>query len=253
MVSKDSRDIQCGALLAEWFDVEGGDPDPLELVRGIEQDRPNYIRRPGFVRKLLPLSVDPRTGKVGSGGFYLFKRVQDTDEYFRWTESEYRVDGLLFRERPFVANLNQFVGRIVGARDFRPIGLSHASLRFQLWSCRERDAGARATRVWPELSRMAEIAGFASVWLAADEVNQHIGAVTVASRTPDTATDDYGAWGRLAGVAELDELRSLTKVQDLTLWVFTIWLPTKGTSETSWLWPNSPPLPAPPRPADAHQ
>jgi hypothetical protein len=253
MVSKDSRDIQCGALLAEWFDVEGGNPDPLELVRSIERDRPHYTRRPGLVRKLLPISVDPTTGKVGSGGFYLFKRLHDTDEYFRWTESEYRVDGLLFHERPFVANLHKFVGRIVGAHDFRPIGLSHAALRFQLWSCREKDAEARATRVWPELRRAAEISGLASVWLAADEVNQHIGAVTVASRTPDTATDDYGAWGRLAGVAELDELRSLTKVQDLTLWVFTIWLPPEENSETPWLWPNSPPLPAPPGPAAAHQ
>jgi hypothetical protein len=253
MVSKDSRDIQCGALLAEWFDVEGGEPDPSELVRSIERDRPHYTRRPGLVRKLLPISVDPRTGKVGSGGFYLFERLRDTDEYFRWTESEYRVDGLLFHERPFVANLHKFVGRIVGARDFRPIGLSHASLRFQLWSCRERDAEARATRVWPELSRAAETSGFASIWLAADEVNQHIGAVTVASRTPDTVTDDYGAWGRLAGVAELDELRSLSKVQDLTLWVFTIWLPPAANAETAGLWPNSPPLPAPPGPAAARQ
>jgi hypothetical protein len=253
MVSGDSRDIQCGALLAEWFDVEGGEPDPAELVRSIEQDRPHYIRRPGFVRKLLPISVDPHTGKAGSGGFYLFKRLQDTDDYFRWTESEYRADGLLFRERPFVGRLNKFVGRIVGARDFRPIGLSHASLRFQLWNCSDADAAARAARVWPELSRVTETAGFASVWLAADTTNQLIGAVTVASRTPGIATDDYSAWGRLADVAELDELRSLTKVRDLTLWVFTIWLPAGDNSETSWLWPNSPPLPAPPRPAAAHR
>jgi hypothetical protein len=253
MVSKDNRDIQCGALLAEWFDVEGGAPDPLELVRSIEQDRPHYVRRPGLVRKLLPISVDPKTGKVGSGGFYLFKRLQDTDEYFRWTESEYRVDGLLFHERPFVANLHKFVGRIVAARDFRPIGLSHAALRFQLWNCRERDAETRASRVWSELSRVAEVAGLASVWLAVDAPNQHIGAVTVASRTPDTATDDYGAWKRLTSVTELDELRSLTKVQDLTLWVFTIWLPPAGDTDPTGLWPNSPPLPAPPGPADVHQ
>jgi hypothetical protein len=250
MVSEDNHDIQCGALLAEWFDVEGGDPDPAELVRSIEQDRPHYTRRPGFVRKLLPIRVDPGTGKVGSGGFYLFERLQDTDEYFRWTESEYRVDGLLFHERPFVANLHKFVGRIVGARDFRPIGRSHASLRFQLWSCGERDAEARAARAWPELSRVAETSGLASVWLAADAVSQHIGAVTVAARTPDTTTDDYDAWRRLAAVVELDELRPLTKVQDLTLWVFTIWLPAARNAGTSRLWPNSPPLPAPPAVTD---
>jgi hypothetical protein len=253
MVSEDSRDIQCGALLAEWFDVAGGDPDPSELVRSIEQDRPHYTRRPGFVRKLLPISVDPRTGKVGSGGFYLFERLRDIDEYFRWTESEYRVDGLLFHERPFVANLHKFVGRIIGARDFCPIGRPHASLRFQLWSCRERDAEARATRAWPELSRVAETSGLASVWLAADEASQHIAAVTVASRTPDTATNDYGAWERLASVTESDELRALTKVQDLTLWVFTIWLPTARNTETSRLWPNSPPLPAPPSLTDTQR
>ena len=46
---------------------------PMDIVPMIERDRAVMTARPGFVRKFIPLRIDPASGNLLSGGRYLFR------------------------------------------------------------------------------------------------------------------------------------------------------------------------------------
>src|ERR1044071_2783839 len=87
--------IACGAVRPEAhagddlaargaFTCDFGLPGnmPFDQVPAIlERDRTFMSARPGFVRKLVPLGIDPFTGDLSSGGRYLFESKQDADAY----------------------------------------------------------------------------------------------------------------------------------------------------------------------------
>jgi hypothetical protein len=248
MVSGDVGAVECGAVIVELFDVAGSD-DEAAIVDSIEADRPHYTLRPGLVRKLLPLAIDATTGKVTSGGAYLFDSVQNAKAYLRWTGEEYRVDGLLFHERPFVANLSCFIGPVVGAHDFDSFETAQASLRIQIWQAPTHQAGQIARAAWQALKRGAEEAGLSGIWLAFEPDSDRIALITVIRRTEGVLGDDYDAWDRLNSKQSIGDVLSngtaLTSLHDACMWIFTIWQPPQDGIQKLGLWPNSPPLPSP--------
>jgi hypothetical protein len=235
-------------MVVELFDVVG-DGDESDIVLSIEEDRPHYSARPGLIRKLLPIAVDTTTGKVTSGGSYLFDSVENARRYLHWTEAEYRVDGLLFHERPFVSNLTCFLGSVVGAYDYAPIETSQASKRVQIFQAAPGRARPVAEQAWPRIQAAGGQHGLSAVWLGVDSGSDRIALLTVVSRTASLAGDDYGAWARLSNVEWADELMTpespVKPLHDACMWVFTVWRPPREGKETLGLWPNSPPLPAP--------
>jgi len=249
MHASDTGSAMAGAMLIEWFRVLG-DEDEQGIVESIERDRPDYSMRPGLIRKLLPIVHSPDSTTVLSGGSYLFETLDDARAYLHWTEHEHRVDGVLFRDRPFVADLRGFLAPVVGVQDFAPIGESHAAQRIQVWHCgRDADVTAIARRLWPGILSRATQAGVSSIWLGADADTRCIGLVTVAPKTEKCTGHDYAVLdalrGRMCLANDDDELRALETVVDECMWVFTIWLPPRNGRIREGLWPNSPPLPSP--------
>ncbi|HEX9412495.1 MAG TPA: hypothetical protein VF916_03250 [Ktedonobacterales bacterium] len=49
------------------------DASPPDIVPMIERDRTIMTARPGFLRKFIPLRIDPASGNLLSGGRYLFR------------------------------------------------------------------------------------------------------------------------------------------------------------------------------------
>lgn len=248
MVSSEVGAVECGAMIVELFDVAGSE-DATAIVDSIEADRPHYTTRPGLVRKLLPLAIDAATGKVTSGGCYLFASLENAQAYLRWTGEEYRVDDLLFHERPFVANLSCFVGSVVGAHDFDSLQTAQASVRIQLWQAPTHRAGQIARAAWRELKAAAEEMSLSGIWLAFEPDTDRIALITVIHRTESARGDDYDAWNRLSSEPSTGNVLSkdaaLASVHDACMWIFTVWQPPRNGTQTLGLWPNSPPLPSP--------
>jgi hypothetical protein len=79
----------------------GLSPDlPLDRVGPtIERDRMYQAARPGFQRKLIPLSIDFTTGGLQSGGRYLFTSHDEARDYQVWVENAFVLDGVKFFDR----------------------------------------------------------------------------------------------------------------------------------------------------------
>jgi hypothetical protein len=244
--------VKARGMLVEWFDVvvpEGEEALGPQLVEEIEYGRPGFSIRPGLIRKLLPVSVDLITGGISSGGSYLFDSFESARRHLDWTRTDYRINGLLFAEQPWVANMRGFLGKVIGAHDFKPVATSHASQRIQVWRVEKGDVEALASKAWPKVVQRAREADFASIWLGADPSTRTVGLVSVVSRSPNEPGRDYDA------LRTLDQARVVTEalpgletervIVDKSMWVITIWLPPIDGKVSEGLWPNSPPLPGP--------
>jgi hypothetical protein len=56
--------------------------------------------RPGFLRKVIPLRIDPASGNLLVGGRYLFSKAQDARQYQMWLWHDFVLDGVAFFDRP---------------------------------------------------------------------------------------------------------------------------------------------------------
>jgi hypothetical protein len=238
--------VAAGGMLIEWFDIVGDD-DESSIVASIENDRPDYSRRPGLVRKLLPVVFSPASERTMSGGFYLFDTVANAREHQHWTEAVHRVDGRLFHERPFVRNLRGQVAAVVGVHDFAPLATAQAAQRVRIWDVPGRDVETLARECWPAVLSQGA-AGLSSVWLGVNVEQHRIVLVTVAPRTAGTADPDLEVLqslrGRLAIPFSAGALAAPPAI-DLCMWIFTIWRPPGRDGVRAGVWPNSPPFPAP--------
>src|SRR5690242_14263507 len=68
---------------------------PLDIVPMIERDRTVMTARPGFLRKFIPLQIDPASGNLLSGGRYLFRTAQDARQYQTWLWHDFVLDGVV--------------------------------------------------------------------------------------------------------------------------------------------------------------
>ena len=81
----------------------------------IERDRLHMAARPGFIRKLLPLRIEPETGTVYSGGRYLLDTYEHAREFADWVEHEFVLDGIPILKRADFADVTTAVWRVIGA------------------------------------------------------------------------------------------------------------------------------------------
>lgn len=77
------------------------------IPREIERDREIMTLRPGMRQKHLPVQVDPATGRMSSGGRYLFDSYEDAEAYRRWVLDDFVVDGVRFPERRYFVDLQR--------------------------------------------------------------------------------------------------------------------------------------------------
>ncbi len=230
-----------GGILDE-FEAVGLPPN--EVPAAIERDRPHFVARPGFYRKLLPLCLEG--GRVLSGGRYLFAGYEQAVDFRRWLEQDFRLDNQLFAERPWARNLTCEAFHVIGAHDFRDVHRSQTVVRVERWTF-DGDRGEVLDSAWRALRDRAETSGLASAWLFFSDERREAAVITVADRIAarDQRAPDEASLRALATrptfAEEFARQSWARKTFDRTSWVFTIWF--APDHDPLHLWPNSPPLP----------
>lgn len=222
---------------------------PHQAPATIERDRLIMAARPGFNRKLLPLRVEQDTGKIYSGGRYLFDTYENARAFGDWCRYEFEIDGVLILERPDFAEVAAGVSRVIGAHDFKDVHDSQVAYRTEVWKSGGANIEDKLANLWPDLRDRAGEEDKAALWLMHNAEKNEITLVTIINRVgkPSDRELDYKT---LNAVESADSYGAdwswAEKSFDRSHWVFTIWFPHTGAStDKPALWPNSPPLPAP--------
>jgi hypothetical protein len=222
-----------------------------QAVPILELDRMVMSARPGFLRKLIPLGVDPATGDVFSGGRYLFESVEDAEDYKAWLETTPLYDGVRFLDRPYILHPECHAWSVIGEEDFGDIHSRQVVVRTERWTTSGHNQRGRLRACWPALRREAQRRGLTSVWLLYNRRERLVSIVSFADRVdePDPDEPDFASLFALANAPSLGQAFDAAgwpKRFDRTQWVLTIWFPfAPGDSGEPSVWPNSPPFPEP--------
>jgi hypothetical protein len=240
---------ELGAFTCD-FDLPGDLPPNL-IVPILERDRMHMSARPGFIRKLVPLSISFDNGDLFGGGRYLFDSFELAKEYMDWVHNDFILDGVLFFDRPEISNPDCHAWSVIGAEDFDDVHTSHVVVRTERWITPEENQRVLLKTLWPNIRAEADARGLTSVWLLYNKQERLVSLVYTADRVvpPDPDELDFPSLFALAEAPSLGEAfeeAGWENVFDRTQWVLTIWFPFEdGDLGEPSVWPNSPPFPAP--------
>jgi len=225
---------------------------PFDQVPAIlERDRTFMSARRGFVRKLVPLGIDPFTGDLSSGGRYLFDSKQNADAYRDWVTNDFVLDGVPFFDRPYFIAPDCHSWEVVGAHDFSDIHTSHAFIRTERWQLPAGNDVHLLKDRWPAIRAAADARGLASVWLLYNKHEDMVSLVYVSDHiVPATPyAPDFISLMTIASAPPLGAIfddQPWARTFDRTQFTLTIWFPfQEGDTGEPSLWPNSPPFPQP--------
>src|SRR5262249_45624751 len=207
----------------------------------------------GMRHKYLPLSHDPATGAISSGGRYLFRGYEDATKFRDFLEAKVFVgEQTTFWKRPFFVNTDRFAWRVTGAHDLAPIS-THGLNRLERYSVPDAKFEARLPELFPAFLEAARRLDLAHVSLMFQPEHNLVGVVTAAARedrhapsfetvrfSPDAlALRGSVSEARLTepGAGKLSAGPSLTRAIGLRLW--------EEAGGAPAIWPNSPPIPVP--------
>ncbi len=221
---------------------------PLDIVPMIERDRTVMTARSGFLRKLIPLRIDPASGNFLSGGRYLFRTAQDARQYQTWLWRDFVLDGVAFFDRPFFVNPECHVWDVVGVADLAPYDEHQVMTRTERFQVPATTQDSRLAARWSQVLAEARRRRLTGVWLLHDKPEQLVSLVYFADRsaprTPDSL--DPVALEQAPPLGDVFDDQGWTRTFDRTQWVLTIWFPfVFGDHGRPSVWPNSPPLPGP--------
>jgi hypothetical protein len=221
---------------------------PLDIVPMIERDRTAMTARPGFLRKFIPLRIDPASGNLLSGGRYLFRTAQDARQYQTWLWHDFVLDGIAFFDRPFFLNPECHVWDVVGVADLAPYDEHQVVLRTERFRVPATSQDSRLAARWSQVLAEARRRGLTGVWLLHDQPEQLVSLVYFAERsapfTPDSL--DPVVLEHAPPLGDVFADQGWTRTFDRTQWVLTIWFPfVLDDHGRPSVWPNSPPLPGP--------
>jgi hypothetical protein len=227
-----------------------GDTSQEPIGAALERDRMLMARRPGMLRKHIPLSIDPATGNLQAGGRYLFDTAENARHYKQFVE-HFELDGVLFLERPIFLDHDCHAWTTIGARDFADIHTAQVVMRTERWAVPKQNQRERLTDRWPAIRRAARVRGLTSVWLLYNDHERLASLVYFSGRSAPKhpGMPDVAALGALQSSLPLGDLLNdlpYDKVLDRTQFSWTIWFPfLSGDRGEPSLWPHSPPLPEP--------
>lgn len=188
-------------------------------------------RRPGMVLKFLPYLYDGVTGKLLTGGSYLFDTYENAKDYIRWASEEFEVGKppVKFTEQPMFESVKSQVWKVIGAHGFAPIE-ANAVVRLQMWRCADVDTESKLRAIWENLKRTAENDGAASVWLLFNPDTRDVGLQLtfkkLGGHEPADATHTLHSVGQETRVAALIASNLvLEPTFDRTSMLLTLWLP----------------------------
>ncbi|KAH8168453.1 hypothetical protein LIA77_11717 [Sarocladium implicatum] len=201
-----------GAITSEL--IVAGTGVPLQAFIDAQYlDSITMSRQPGMYHKYLPYLYDEVTGKLISGGRYLFDTYEDAKEYVRWLKEEFEL------------------WKTVGAYNFTLIG-DHALGRLQKWeyTSSEEEIQLKLRALYPELRDAASARGASSVWLMYDPEKRTVGlqlafAKSAAHRDAAGVQQDLVLARQKGAVGEiLSESLATQPVYDRTSIFLTLWL-----------------------------
>lgn len=221
---------------------------PEQVPAVIERDRLIMSARPGFDRKLLPLLVEPDSGKVYSGGRYLFDTCENAVAFGNWCRNEFEIDGVKIFDRPDFSEVSARIFRVIGAHDFKDVHSAQVAYRTEIWHCDAKDTEDTLLKLWPALRDRAEQEDKSSLWLLHNAEEGEIALVTVIDRIGQHSQSelDYETLVAVQAARSYgDDWAWAEKIFDRSHWVYAVWFPnTHEAKAEPPLWPNSPPLPA---------
>jgi hypothetical protein len=238
-----------GAVI-EWFDLLG-EVDEDTMVPEIERDRRNCAERPGFIRKLLLLSMDDGNGQALGGGVYLFDGQQNAESFLHWVSNEHRdyEGGKLFHELDWVGHGHGYAGTLIGHSDLAQGDAAPAAVRLQAFRLREGAGEVDLLAQWTEAQPQIEGLDLFALSIFVDAERRTAFIITVGRRCSAGPDLDQEALDTLQAIDVADLLvgdLASEKQHDLVFWVYTIWEGRNaGDPFDPAVWPNSPPLPAP--------
>jgi hypothetical protein len=220
-------------------------PGPLNTMA--EAHRPHIVDQPGMRHKYLPLSHDPATGDLSTGGRYLFRSYEDATKFHDWLEAKVLPgEQTTFWNRPFFLNTVRFAWRVTGAHDLAPI-TTHDLNRFEHYSVPDAKFEACLPKLFQVFLEAAQRLDLAHVALMFQPEYNLIGVLTAAGREIGTMRHSIDALALRGSVSEarLTELGA-RKIFDRTSLNLAVWLPLSDQAGGEpAIWPNSPPIPMP--------
>ncbi|KAK2616619.1 hypothetical protein QQS21_000442 [Conoideocrella luteorostrata] len=239
-----------GAVTVEI--VTAGHGVPLQTFIDVQyQDSKVMDKRPGMYLKYLPYRYDEVTGKLLSGGSYLFDTWENAKDYVRWTNEDFKVGDpeVKFWDQPAFESHNGTFWRVIGAHNFVPIQ-QHAVGRLQQWACEAIDVETVLHDIYPSLRSAAEAHGAASIWLLHNPEEKTVG-IQLAFQKLGGAGDHESARQSLVAATKplslgqfLPETFDLKPLFDRVSLFLTLWLPKStaagGAERTIPLYPMVP-------------
>jgi hypothetical protein len=222
---------------------------PGQIAPSIERDRMYMSARPGMLHKHIPISFDPDSGEVLSGGRYLFDTAEHAREYRDWVFNTYVLDGVLFLKRSYFLSPECHAWTVIGAHDFGDIHSSQIVLRTERWSLRNtRQPDRLLEKRFDAILAEARARGLTSVWLLYDPEEALASLVYFGRRVgpSDPRAPDMASLSALADAPPLGDIfddQGWKRTFDRTQWALTIWFPfALGDRGEPALWPNTPPF-----------
>lgn len=218
----------------------------------IERDRMYMSAQPGVTFKYLPLSLptvsDPY---MYSGGRYLVDTVKHAEDYAHWILNEFKLDGMLFPERPYFVRTECTPYSVIGIKDLKPLRSTHHVMRTERFQLPEGNHRGYLESRWKELVVEAQARGMSSVWLVYNPEARLAAFVYTLERggkqvpgVPDFAT--FSALESAPSLGKHLARKGWVKTQDVTHFVWGLWFRfAPGDSGLPTVWPNAPSLPAP--------
>jgi hypothetical protein len=221
---------------------------PDDIVPMIERDRMMMTARPGFLRKFIPLRIDPASGNFLTGGRYLFRTAEDARQYQMWLWHDFVVDGVAFFDRPFFGHPECHVWDVVGVADLAPCDTHQVVMRTERFLIPATSQDTRLVARWSQILAEARRRWLTGVWLLHDRPEQLVSLVYFAERSAPLTLDasDTVALEQAPPLGDVFDDQGWTRTFDRTQWVHTLWFPlVLGDHGRPAVWPNSPPLPGP--------
>ncbi|KAK9788650.1 putative Acyltransferase 3 domain-containing protein [Seiridium cardinale] len=219
-----------GAVTAEI--IVAGLGVPLQaFIDGQYLDSKIMSERPGMYLKYLPYQYDAVTGKLVSGGSYLFETWESAKDYVSWANEDFQVGDpkVSFWDQPMFESHNGRVWKVIGAHNFASVE-ENAVARLQQWTCQAANIETSLRQAYPSIRRAAEAEGAASIWLLYSPEENVVGIQLGFKK--DGASEPEYARQYLANIKKLPPIEQhlpktlgLSKIFDRTSILLTLWLP----------------------------
>lgn len=149
-------------------------------------------KRPGMFLKYLPYCYDQVTGKLLTGGSYLFDTLDDAKDYARWTTEDFEVGdpATKFWDQPLWESTTRNTWDVIGAYNFAPME-EHAVGRLQKWMYRGLEDVNALRDAYAAVRTAAQTQEAASIWLLHNPAEKMI-AIQMAFRKLE-GNDDVSA------------------------------------------------------------